>query len=82
VSAAPLAVRRCAARRSDSPARGHRATLAGRRCCGGGSGTPFPARRPPHHTTATWLYVPPRTLAAMEPAGVPGIDASPSALPH
>jgi len=26
--------------------------------------------------------VPPRTLAAMQPAGVPGIDASPSALPH
>jgi len=39
-----------------------------------------PPDAPP--TTATWLYVPPPTLVAMEPAGVPGIDASPSALPH
>jgi len=38
-----------------------------------------PPDTPP--TTATWLYVPPRTLAAMEPAGLPGIDASPSAPP-
>jgi len=38
---------------------------------------------PPHAppATATWLYVPPGVLAAMEPAGVPGVDASPSALP-
>jgi len=39
----------------------------------------FPPDAPP--TTAMWLYVPPRTLAAMEPAGVLGIDASPSAPP-
>jgi len=38
-----------------------------------------PPDAPP--TTATWLYVPPRTLTAMEPAGVLGIDASPSAPP-
>jgi len=30
-------------------------------------------------TTAAWLYVPSFALAAMEPAGVPGVDASPSA---
>jgi len=38
---------------------------------------------PPHAppATAEWLYVPPSALAAMEPAGVPGIDAWPSALP-
>jgi len=38
-----------------------------------------PPDAPP--TTATWLYVPLRTLAAMKPAGVPGIDASPSTPP-
>ena len=31
--------------------------------------------------TATWLYVPLCALAAVEPAGVPGVDALPSALP-
>jgi len=38
---------------------------------------------PPHvpPATAAWLYVAPCTLAAMEPAGVPGVDASPSAPP-
>ena len=36
-------------RRSDGPSRGRCATLAGRRRCGGGSGTPFLAARPPHH---------------------------------
>jgi len=49
VSAAPPAVRRCAARRSDGPSRGRRATPAGRRRCGGGGGTPFPALHPPRH---------------------------------
>ena len=36
---------------------------------------------PPHAppATATWLYVPPCALAAVEPAGVHGVDASPSA---
>ena len=49
VSAAVPAVRRCAARRSDGPFCGRRATPAGtRRCCGGG-GTPFPASRAPRH---------------------------------
>jgi len=38
-----------------------------------------PAHAPP--STATWLYVPPGVLPAMEPAGVPGVDASPSAPP-
>jgi len=38
-----------------------------------------PPYAPP--ATATGLYVPPCTLAAMEPAGVPGVDASPSAPP-
>jgi len=32
-------------------------------------------------TTATWLYVPPCALTAIEPAGVPGVNASPSAPP-
>jgi len=41
-------MRSCAARRSDGPARGRRATPAGRRRCGGGGGTPFPAPRPLH----------------------------------
>jgi len=38
---------------------------------------------PPHvfPATATWLYVPPCALAAMESAGVPGVDSSPSAPP-
>ena len=38
---------------------------------------------PPHAppTTATWLYVPPCALTAIEPAGVPGVDASQSAPP-
>jgi len=38
---------------------------------------------PPHilPATAAWLYVPPCALAAMEPAGVSGVDASPSAPP-
>jgi len=38
---------------------------------------------PPHVSpaTATWLYVPPCALAAMESAGVPGVDVSPSAPP-
>jgi len=31
--------------------------------------------------TAAWLYVPPYALAAMEPAGVPGVHASPSVPP-
>jgi len=30
--------------------------------------------------TSAWLYVPSGVLAAMEPAGVPVVDASPSAL--
>ena len=38
-----------------------------------------PAHAPP--ATETWLYVPPGVLAAMEPAGVPVVDASRSALP-
>ena len=38
-----------------------------------------PPYAPP--ATATWLYVPPCALAALEPAGVPGVDASPSAPP-
>ena len=38
---------------------------------------------PPHVSpaTATWLYVPPCALAAIESAGVPGVDAWPSAPP-
>ena len=38
---------------------------------------------PPHVSpaTATWLYVPPCALAAVESASVPGVDASPSAPP-
>jgi len=45
-----------------------------------------PAAAPfsPHHlspATATWLYVPPCALAAMESPGVPGVDASSSAPP-
>jgi len=38
---------------------------------------------PPHAppATATWLHVPPCVLAAMEPAGLPCIFASPSASP-
>jgi len=59
VSAAPPAVRRCAARRSDGPSRGRRATPAGRRRCGGGSGTPFPAARPPRHGNVA-VYAPVR----------------------
>ena len=43
------ATRRCAARRGDGPARGRCTTAAGRRRCGGGSGTPFPAPRAPRH---------------------------------
>jgi len=39
----------------------------------------FPPRISP--ATATWLYVPPCALAAMESAGVPGVDASLSASP-
>jgi len=39
-----------------------------------------PPDAPP--TTATWLYVPPCLLAAIEPAGVPGVNASPSAPPN
>jgi len=31
--------------------------------------------------TAKWLYAPPCALAAMELAGVSGVDASPSAPP-
>jgi len=38
-----------------------------------------PPYAPP--TTTTWLYVPPCVLAAMERAGVPGVNASPSAPP-
>jgi len=49
LSAAPSAARRCAAWQSDGPARGRRASLAGRRRSGGGGGTLFPALRPPHH---------------------------------
>jgi len=47
--AAPLAVRTCAARRSDGASRGRRATLAGHRRYGCGSGTPFAAARPLRH---------------------------------
>ena len=50
VSAASPAVRRCAARRSDGLSRGPRATLAGRHRCGGGSGAPFLAARPPRRS--------------------------------
>jgi len=49
VSAAVPAMRRCAARRSDCPSCGRRATPAGTRRCGGGGGTPFPASRAPRH---------------------------------
>jgi len=49
VSIAPSAVRRCAARRSDGPSRGHRATPVGHRLCGGGGGTRFPAPCAPRH---------------------------------
>jgi len=49
VSAALPAVRRCAARRSDDPSCGRRATPAGRRRCGGGGGTPFHAPRSPRY---------------------------------
>ena len=49
MSAAPPAVRRCAARRSDGRSRRPRATPASRRRCGGGGGTPFPALRPTRH---------------------------------
>jgi len=49
VSAAVPAVRRCAARRSDGPSCGRRATPAGTRRCGGGGGTPLPASRAPRH---------------------------------
>jgi len=36
-----------------------------------------PAHAP--RTTPTWMYVPPCAFAVMKPAGVPGVDASPSA---
>jgi len=49
VPTASSAVRRCAARRTDGPSRGCRATPAGRRRCDGGSGTPLPASRAPRH---------------------------------
>jgi len=49
MSAAPLAMRRYAARRSDGPSRWRLATPAGRRRCGGGGGTLFPAPRYPRH---------------------------------
>jgi len=39
----------------------------------------YPEFAPP--ATATWLYVPRRALAAMEPTRVPGVHASPSAPP-
>jgi len=39
----------------------------------------YPPHAPPG--TATWLQEPPCVLAAMEPAGLPGIYASPSVLP-
>jgi len=48
-SAAPPAMRRCAARQSDGPSGRRRATPAGCRRCGGGGGTPFPAPRAPRH---------------------------------
>jgi len=43
------AIHRCAARLRDGPARRRCTTPAGRRRCGGGGGTPFPAQRPPRH---------------------------------
>jgi len=49
VSAAPPAVRRCAARRSVGLSGGCRETPAGRRRCRRGGGTPFPAPRAPRH---------------------------------
>ena len=49
LSAALPAVRWCAARRSDGPSCGRRATPAGTRRCGGGGGTPLPASRAPRH---------------------------------
>jgi len=49
VSAAVPAVRRCAARRSDGPSCGRRATPAGTCRCGGGGGTRFAASRAPRH---------------------------------
>jgi len=58
---------------------GRRETPAGRRRCGGGGGTPFPAPRSPRHGSVAVRAS--CALAAMEPAGVPGDDASPSALP-
>jgi len=64
VSAALPAVRRCAARRSDSPFCGRRATPAGRRRCGGDGGPPSPPHILP--ATAAWLYVPPYALVAMD----------------
>jgi len=49
VSAAPPVVRWCAARPSDGPSGGRRATPAKRRRCRGGGGTPFFAPRAPRH---------------------------------
>jgi len=49
VPTAPSAVRKCAARRSDGPSRGCRATPAGRRRCDGGGGTPLSASRASRH---------------------------------
>ena len=71
-------MRRCAARQSDGPSRGRRATPAPPRC-GGGGVTLFPPHAP--LATETWLYAPPCSLAAMKPACVPGVSASPSAPP-
>jgi len=78
--AALPAVRRCAARRSDGLARGRGPTPAGTAAAAVADAAPLsPPDAPP--TTATWLYVPPCALAAKEPAGVPGVNASPSAPP-
>jgi len=73
-------VRRCAARRSDGLARGRGATPAGAAAAAVAEVAPLsPPDAPP--TTATWLYVPSCALAAIEPAGVPGVKASPSTPP-
>jgi len=68
-STAPSTLRKCAARRSDGPSRGHRATPVGRRRCGGGGGTRLPAPCTTRH-----LIVPVRA-----PARARGYGAGPSA---
>jgi len=47
---------------------------------GGGGGTPFPAPRPPRHGNVA-ARAPVRARGHVEPAGLPGIYASPSAPP-